>query len=109
MFRMAQTTLDSCINLALRNHPSVQGANYAVQQQQQLKKTNFILDPLNVNYEGGQLNSEMNDYHLAATTGIAFDDDHRPGEIPAAENIVVTAGVKSFESRTNQKCFNCIL
>jgi len=68
----AQTTLDSCISLALRNHPSIQGAGYVVQQEQQLKKTNFVLEPVNLNYEGGQINAAVNDYHITATTGIAF-------------------------------------
>ncbi|MEP7171148.1 MAG: efflux RND transporter permease subunit, partial [Bacteroidota bacterium] len=56
----AQINLDSCINLALKNHPNMQSANYAVAQQKQLKKTNFTFDPISLNYQGGQINSDVN-------------------------------------------------
>lgn len=62
--------LDSCINAALQNHPLIQSANYSVQQQQELKKTNFTLDPLNIQYQGGQINSNATDYNISAVTGI---------------------------------------
>ena len=70
----AQTklSLDSCLHIALQNHPSVQSATYGVQQQQQLKKTSFVFDHLNVNYQGGQINGKPIDYNISATTGIPF-------------------------------------
>ena len=63
-------SLDSCISYALRNHPLIQSANYSVDQQFQLKKTNFTLDPLNLQYQGGQINSKSSDYNLSASSGI---------------------------------------
>ncbi|MBK5284449.1 MAG: CusA/CzcA family heavy metal efflux RND transporter, partial [Bacteroidia bacterium] len=65
-----QVSLDSCIKVALQNHPLVQGTNYSVQQQQELKKTNFTLDPISLQYQGGQINSDKNDYNISAVTGI---------------------------------------
>ena len=67
----AQTlTLDSCISLAQQNHPVVKGALYQLEQQKQLKKTAFSLDPINVIYEWGQINNSFNDYYINAVTGI---------------------------------------
>lgn len=70
----AQTTLslDSCIGMALRNHPSVAAAGLGVEQQQQLKKTSATLDRINVNYQGGQINGQPIDYNISAMTGIPF-------------------------------------
>lgn len=65
-------SLDSALSTALKNHPSLQSATFAIQQQQQLKKTSFILDPLNLQYQGGQINSKLFDYNISATTGIPF-------------------------------------
>ena len=64
--------LPICIALSLRNHPNIQSANYGVQQQVELKRTSFTLDPLNLNYQGGQINSHVNDYNFSVTTGIPF-------------------------------------
>lgn len=71
-------SLDTAISSALKNHPLLLSGEYAVQKQQQLKKTAFTLDPLNVTYTGGQINSTLYDYNLNATTGIKF-----PAEISA--------------------------
>lgn len=70
----AQTTLslDSCISVALRNHPSIAAAGFGVEQQQQLKKTSFAFDRINLNYQGGQINGQPVDYNISATTGIPF-------------------------------------
>ncbi len=65
-------TLDSCINLAIKNHPNMQSGNFAVQQQEQLKKTNFTLDPLSITYQGGEINTNVNDYNITIGTGIPF-------------------------------------
>lgn len=65
-----QVSLDSCISSAIKNHPLIRSADYSLQQQQQLKKTNFTLDPINIQYQGGQLNSTVNDYNISATGGI---------------------------------------
>lgn len=63
-------SLDSCISLAMQNHPAVKGATYQVEQQKLLKKTAFTLDPVNVTYGWGQINSSLNDYNINAVTGI---------------------------------------
>jgi cobalt-zinc-cadmium resistance protein CzcA len=65
-------SLNDAIALSLKNHPMMFSGEYAVQQQMQLKKTVFTLDPLNVTYTGGQINSNVNDYNLNATSGIKF-------------------------------------
>lgn len=65
-----QVSLDSCISSAIKNHPLIRSADYSLQQQQQLKKTNFTLDPINIQYQGGQINSTINDYNISATGGI---------------------------------------
>ncbi|MBK9731076.1 MAG: CusA/CzcA family heavy metal efflux RND transporter [Chitinophagaceae bacterium] len=65
-------TLQQAIELALQQQPSIKGAQLVVQQQEVLRKTNFTLDPLNITYQGGQINSKVNDYNVSAATGIQF-------------------------------------
>lgn len=65
-------SLDSAIAVSLRNHPLIQSGQYGIQQQQQMKKTNFTMDPLVLNYQGGQINSGVSDYNFSAVTGIPF-------------------------------------
>jgi len=65
-------TLDSCIQMALINHPNIRAGSYAIEQQEQLKHTNFTFQPLNVNYQGGEINSHIYDYNLSISTGIPF-------------------------------------
>jgi heavy metal efflux system protein len=72
------TSLEDAISLSLKNHPLLHSGEYAIQQQQQLKKTVFTLDPINVAYTSGQINSSVYDYNVNATTGIKF-----PTEIAA--------------------------
>ncbi len=56
--------LDSCISIALRHHPVMQSGMYAIRQQEILKKNAFTLDPFTLNYQGGSINSKVNDYNL---------------------------------------------
>ena len=65
-------SLDSCIQLALINHPHIRTGSYAIEQQEQLKRTNFTFEPLNVSYQGGEINSNVYDYTLNISTGIPF-------------------------------------
>ena len=65
-------TLDSAISFALKSHPLLKSGGYAVQQQQQLKKTAFAFSPLNVNYQRGQINGSAFDYNVNVSTGINF-------------------------------------
>lgn len=65
-------TLDSAIITALNNHPMLKSGEYEVQQQQQLKKTAFTLEPINLTYTSGQINSSVHDYNVNAVTGIKF-------------------------------------
>ena len=65
-------SLDSCIQLALINHPHIRTGAYAIEQQEHLKRTNFTFEPLNVNYQGGEINSGVYDYTLNISTGIPF-------------------------------------
>lgn len=63
-------TLDSCIAYALLNHPMLHSANYAVQGQYQLKKSIVALDPLSIQLQKGNINSDKNDYYLSFSTGM---------------------------------------
>lgn len=65
-------SLDSAIAFALKNQPQLKSGEYAVQQQIQLKKTAFTFNPLNVNYQGGQINGPTYDYSVNVSTGINF-------------------------------------
>ena len=65
-------SLDSCIQMALINHPNIRAGSYAIEQQEELKKTNFTFEPLNINYQGGEINSSAYDYTLNISTGIPF-------------------------------------
>lgn len=70
----AQTplSLDSAIQRSLRNHPIMFSGAYSVQQQEALRKTAITLDPINVTYTAGQINSNLNDYNLNVGSGIKF-------------------------------------
>jgi len=65
-------SLDSCIQMALINHPKMKAGSYSIEQQEELKRINFTFEPLNVNYQGGQINSKLNDYAVNISTGIPF-------------------------------------
>jgi cobalt-zinc-cadmium resistance protein CzcA len=65
-------SLDNAIAFALKNQPLLKSGEYAVQQQQQLKKTAFTFNQLNVNYQGGQINGPTYDYSVNVSTGINF-------------------------------------
>ena len=67
-----QLNLDSCLAMALRSHPLLQSAQYAVKQQEQLKKTNYTLDQLSVNYTTGNINTQASDYNITAYSGVKF-------------------------------------
>jgi hypothetical protein len=45
---------------------------YGLQEQEALRKSNVALDPLNITYQGGQINSSVTDYNVSATTGFQF-------------------------------------
>ncbi len=65
-------TRDKAVELALKNYPSLKSASLNVEQQKTLKKNSFTLDPLSINYQGGQINSSVIDYNISAQTGIPF-------------------------------------
>ncbi len=63
-------TLEQAVQLALQQHPTVLAANGMVEREKVLKGTVFTLDPLNVQYQGGEINGHVNDYNLSFGTGI---------------------------------------
>ena len=64
-------TLPRAIEIAMQNHPSLKNAALNVEQQQQLKKANFTLDPLNITYMGGEVSAVgKTDYNVAVTEGM---------------------------------------
>ncbi|MGB4849127.1 MAG: efflux RND transporter permease subunit, partial [Saprospiraceae bacterium] len=64
--------LDSCISIALRHHPVMQSGMYAIRQQEILKKNAFTLDPFTINYQGGSINSKVNDYNLTFSGSVQY-------------------------------------
>ncbi|MBK9534164.1 MAG: CusA/CzcA family heavy metal efflux RND transporter [Flavobacteriales bacterium] len=65
--------LDSAVSRALRTHPTITAAELNVQQQEVLRRTAFQLNPINAQYQHGQINSGYaRDFNLQATTGIDF-------------------------------------
>ncbi|MGB3079905.1 MAG: TolC family protein, partial [Saprospiraceae bacterium] len=64
--------LDSCISIALRHHPVLQSGMYAIRQQEILKKNTFTMDPFSFNYQGGSINSKVNDYNLTFSGSIQY-------------------------------------
>ena len=65
--------LDSALSRALRTHPTITAAELNVQQQEVLRRTAFQLNPINAQYQHGQINSAYaRDFNLQATTGIDF-------------------------------------
>ncbi len=65
-------TREKAVDLAIKNYPSLKSASLNVEQQKVLKKNSFTLDPLSINYQGGQINSKAIDYNISAQTGIPF-------------------------------------
>lgn len=64
--------LDSCISIALHHHPLIQAGMYSIRQQEVLQKNAFTLDPFSFNYQGGSINSKVNDYNISLTGGIQY-------------------------------------
>ncbi len=63
---------DKAVELAVKNYPLIKSASLTVEQQKVLKKNSFTLDPLSINYQGGQINSGKIDYNVSVQTGIPF-------------------------------------
>lgn len=58
-------TLENAILLAKKNNTDLKIADTEVDKQRLLKKTAFQVDPLQVQYQGGQFNSEFYDHNIA--------------------------------------------
>ena len=67
----ASLTLEQAVSLALKEHPLVSAAHGAVEREEALKGNAFMLEPIDVQYMRGQINSSLDDYNVQATTGIA--------------------------------------
>ncbi len=64
-------SLEQAVALALKEHPLVSAAQSVVQRERTLKGNAFVLDPIDVQYMRGQINSGADDYNVQVTTGIA--------------------------------------
>lgn len=64
-------TLGDAVQLALRGHPAMQAARAGVEREEALRSTAFVLDPVDVQYQYGQINSDLQDYNAQALTGLA--------------------------------------
>lgn len=64
-------TLEQAVSLALQEHPLVNAAYGVVEREQALKGNAFMLEPLDVQYQRGQINTSVDDYNLQVSTGIA--------------------------------------
>ncbi len=58
-------TLDEAIALAKANNIGIKIADKEIEKQTILKKTAFQIDPLQVQYQGGQFNSESYDHNIS--------------------------------------------
>lgn len=58
-------TLDEAIALAKANNIGIKIADKEIEKQTVLKKTAFQIDPLQVQYQGGQFNSESYDHNIS--------------------------------------------
>lgn len=65
-------TLDSAVARAVKNHPAMLAAELEVKRQEALRKTAVQLEPLGVQWQGGQINSAAHDYNVQAVTGLPF-------------------------------------
>ncbi|MBK7385131.1 MAG: CusA/CzcA family heavy metal efflux RND transporter [Flavobacteriales bacterium] len=65
-------TLDQAVQMALRDHPVMNAAELSVEQQLALQKTALGLTPLSATYNGGQINSSLNDANLQVVQGFDF-------------------------------------
>ncbi len=65
-------TIDQAVQLARKNHPSIQAANLGVQEQIKLRKSAFDLDNTKVTYSVGQLNSAIIDHQIQVSQGFKF-------------------------------------
>lgn len=67
----APLTLEQAVGIALKEHPVVSAAHGAVSREEAMRGTAFVLDPLDIQYQNGQINSSLIDYNASVTTGIA--------------------------------------
>lgn len=65
-------TMDSAVARAVKNHPAMLAAELEVKRQDALRKTAVQLEPLGVQWQGGQINSAVYDYNVQAVTGLPF-------------------------------------
>jgi cobalt-zinc-cadmium resistance protein CzcA len=67
----APLTLEQAVQQALKEHPDMLAAQAAVDREEALRATTFTLDPLDLQYQFGQLNSTIMDHNISAATGLA--------------------------------------
>ena len=67
----APLTLDQAVQQAMQGHPGMLAAQAGVDREEALRTTAFTLDPIDLQYEFGQLNSAVTDHNISAVTGLA--------------------------------------
>lgn len=65
-------TIEKAIDMAVKNHPALQSANYKVEEQKAIKKTSFSLPPTDVTGTFGQYNSTAQDRQIEASQSFSF-------------------------------------
>jgi cobalt-zinc-cadmium resistance protein CzcA len=63
-------TLEQATSSALRSHPTVQAAQAGVEREEVLRSTAFVLAPIDLQYQYGQINSDLQDYNAQALTAV---------------------------------------
>ncbi|HNB82190.1 MAG TPA: efflux RND transporter permease subunit, partial [Chitinophagaceae bacterium] len=69
-------SLDSVVAIALRNHPAIRSSEYSLEQNHTLK-SKFLIEPMNMNWTLGQINSSVIDYNFTMSSGIKSIPEQR--------------------------------
>ena len=93
-------TLQSALDLATKNYPTIQQASLQTQQQQALTGTATILDPFSINTSVGQINSNVVDYNLGVSQGLKLPNAYKAGKNLLQQNVTLA---KSYEAVTKNE------
>lgn len=65
-------SLERAINIAFENNPDIKNARLTIEVADKLRKTSFSLDPPEVSYEEGQINSALTDRYVNISQSFEF-------------------------------------
>lgn len=97
----AQTLdLQTALDLAIKNYPTIQQASLQTKQQQALKGTATVLDPFNINTGVGQINSNVIDYNVGVAQGFKLPGSYRAERRLLNQNVTVA---QTYEAVTKNE------